>query len=118
MKALSKVALKKRLMALEKEELVGLIGQLYGESEVVKGKLNVSFQGEGYVADLVADYCRKIHRVMFPDNLLSGGHSIKLPRGCLLSSRSVAQSKRRKLECIFNLHWMGRGLRILVGICQ
>ncbi|MGT2964842.1 hypothetical protein [Streptococcus acidominimus] len=60
-------------MALEKEELVGLIGQLYGESEVVKGKLNVSFQGEGYVADLVADYCREIHQVMFPDNLLSGG---------------------------------------------
>lgn len=73
MKALSKTAVKKRLMALEKEELVGLICQLYGEHKVVKDKLNASFQGKSYIADLVTDYCHKIHKVMFPKNIGRGG---------------------------------------------
>lgn len=73
MNTLSKTAVKKRLRALEKEELVELICQLYSENRVVKDKLNVSFQGESYIAELVSDYCQKIHKVMFPNNIGRGG---------------------------------------------
>lgn len=73
MKALTQTALKKRLRALEKEELVTLLCQLYGENKAVKDRLNASFQGESYVAELVSDYRHKIHKVMFPKNILRGG---------------------------------------------
>ncbi|MGT2829951.1 hypothetical protein AB6M97_07685 [Streptococcus hillyeri] len=73
MKPLSQAALKKELITLEKKDLVSLICQLYGESKVVKDKLNVSLRGDDYIADLVADYCQKIHKVMFPRNIGRGG---------------------------------------------